>query len=188
MTAVMAATMADERPVQDDRRLCLGVIAGAHGVAGLVRVKSFTAEPQDLGAYGTLSDADGARQFRLAVVGRAPGKRAPDVLLARIDGVADRDAAEALKGTRLYVARSVLPAPDEDEFYQADLIGLAAELADGSAFGTVTAVHDFGAGDVLEVARPQESSVLLPFTRAAVPVIDVAGGRCVVVPPEAEDD
>ena len=104
--------------------------------------------------------------------------------IATLAEVRDRTAAEALKGTRLYVPRERLPQPDEDEFYAADLVGLRVELADGSAFGTVAAVFDFGAGDVLEVARPDGRPEMLPFTRTCVPVVDVAGGRVVVALPE----
>ena len=130
-----------------DSRICVGVIVGAHGVRGLVRVKSFTEEPADIAAYGPLGDAKCARQYALDVTGSAKG-----VLLARIDGVADRNAAEALKGTELYIDRDALPQPDEDEFYHTDLIGLPALLADGSAYGTVRALHEFGAGDMIEIA------------------------------------
>ena len=162
-------------------RICLGVIAGAHGVRGLVKVKSFTETAEDLTAYGPLTDEAGARRFELTVTGRAK-----DALLARIEGVADRDQAQALKGTRLYVARDALPALDEEEtYYHADLIGLAAEDRDGRPLGRVRAVHNFGAGDLLELdGGPDGPSLLLPFTQAAVPVVDLAGGRIVVEPPE----
>jgi 16S rRNA processing protein RimM len=159
--------------------VCVGVVAGAHGVRGAVRIKSFTADPADVAAYGPLTDESGARRFRLAVVGQSKG-----VVIARIDGVADRNAAEALRGVRLYVERSALPPPEEDEFYHADLVGMAAVQADGAPFGQVVAVHDFGAGDSLEIERPEGGTILLPFSRAAVPVVDVAARRLVVDPPE----
>jgi 16S rRNA processing protein RimM len=162
-----------------ERRVCVGVITGAHGVKGLVRVKSFTAEPTAVAAYGPLEDERGERCFEPEVVGAAKG-----VLLVRLPGVTDRDAAEALKGVRLYLRREALPEPEEDEYYHADLLGLAVALADGAPWGRVKAVHDFGAGASLEVERPQGATVLVPFTRAAVPVVDIAGGRLVVVPPE----
>lgn len=162
-----------------EQLLCVGVITGAHGVRGQVRVKSFTVEPADVAAYGPLRDAAGAERFELELTGSAKG-----VLLARIEGVGDRDAAEALKGTELYVPRDVLPDVDEDEFYHTDLIGLAAELADGSAFGTVRALHDFGAGDMIEIDLTDGASVVLPFTHAVVPEVDIEAGRVVVVPPQ----
>ncbi len=159
-------------------RVCLGVITGAHGVRGLVRVKSFTEVPEDVAAYGPLSDEDGARVLTLFVTGRSK-----DALLARVEGVVDRDQALALKGTRLYVPRDVLPALDEEQtFYHADLLGLAAEDPEGRPLGRVVAVHNFGAGDILELDG--EGPRLVPFTRQAVPVVDLEGGRLVVELPE----
>lgn len=161
-------------------RICLGTVSGARGLKGEVRVRSFTADPAAIGSYGPLTDEAGTRRFRLRV--KALGK-APEVI-AVLDGVADRTAAEALKGVKLYVERDALPAPeDEDEFYHADLIGLRADLDGGGSLGTVKAVHDFGAGTVLEVAGPEGKGVLLPFTRAVVPRVDLKEGRLVVVPP-----
>jgi 16S rRNA processing protein RimM len=162
-----------------ERRVCLGVITGAHGVKGLVRVKSFTADPEAITAYGPLEDESGARKFALALVGAAKG-----VLLARVDGVTDRDAAERLKSVRLYVSRDVLPPPEEEEYYHADLMGLAAFLEDGTPLGRVVAVHEYGAGDSLELQGADGRALIVPFTRAAVPVVDLAGGRLVVVPPD----
>lgn len=167
----------------DPDRVCVGVISGARGLRGDVRVKSFTAAPEDVAAYGPVSDEKGTRTFALTVAGRAGGH-----VIVRIEGVNDRDDAEALKGTRLYVARDALPEPDEDEYYVADLVGLAVErAAEGDVpepFGSVRAVHDFGGGDVLDVERADGSSVMVPFTRAAVPVVDIAGRRLVIDPPE----
>ena len=161
-------------------RVCLGVITGAHGVRGQVRVRSFTDEPAAVAAYGPVEDEAGALRFRLAVTGRAK-----DELVARIDGVADRDAAEALRGTRLFVERAALPPPaDPDEFYQADLVGLSAETVDGQALGRVVAVHEFGAGPLIEIVPDGGRALLVPFTRAVVPAIDLATGRMVVAPPE----
>ena len=163
----------------EDERLCVGVIAGAHGVRGLVKIKSFTADPANLTAYGPLTDASGARRYQVAVTGRAKG-----VLLARIEGVGDRDAARALRGARLYVARAALPEPEDEEYYHADLIGLAVEDRAGAPLGRVAAVQNFGAGDILEIERPDQGTLLVPFTKAAVPLVDPAGGRVVVEPPE----
>ena len=160
------------------RRVCLGVIAGAHGVRGQVRIKSFTEDPADLTAYGPLGDEAGTRRFEVTLTGRAKG-----VLVARVAGVSDREGAEALRGTRLYVARAALPEPEEETYYHADLIGLAVEDRNGRPLGKVSAVLNFGAGDVIEIARPEAASLMVPFTRTAVPVVDVAGGRLVVDPP-----
>jgi len=160
-------------------RICVGVITGAQGVRGAVRIKSFTAAPEDVASYGPVADETGQREFALRAVGRAKG-----VVIATIAGIADRDAAERLKGVRLYVARGKLPAPGEEEYYHADLIGLAAVLRDGTVLGQVRAVHEYGAGDSLEVARASGGTVLVPFTRAAVPEIDLAAGRLVIDPPE----
>ncbi|WP_026868440.1 ribosome maturation factor RimM [Inquilinus limosus] len=159
-------------------KVCVGQITGAHGVRGLVKVKPFTAAPEDLAAYGPVSDEAGTRHFTLDLLSWAK-----DQWIVRIDGVADRDAAAALRGLRLYVDRTALPETEEDEFYHADLIGLPAVLADGSRFGTVRAVFDFGAGEMLEIARPGAGAVMVPFTREAVPVVDIAGRRIVIDPP-----
>ncbi|WP_142849623.1 ribosome maturation factor RimM [Telmatospirillum sp. J64-1] len=158
--------------------VCVGVIVGAQGVRGAVRVKSFTADPLDVAAYGPVSDEQGKRSFRLKVVGEAKG-----VVICTIAGVTDRDAAEALKGVTLHVDRASLPEPEEDEFYHADLIGLAAELSDGSPFGRVRGIYDFGAGDVIEIGRNDGTVIMLPFTKAVVPMVDVKAGRLVVEPP-----
>jgi 16S rRNA processing protein RimM len=160
-------------------RICVGIITGAQGVRGAVRIKSFTAAPEDVAAYGAVADEAEKRSFALHIVGKAKG-----VVVAKIAGIEDRDAAEALKGVRLYVARSALPEPEAEEYYHADLIGLRAEQVDGALFGRVRAVHEYGAGDSLEVERPEGGTVLVPFTRAAVPVVDIAGGRVVIDPPE----
>lgn len=158
--------------------VCLGAIAGAHGIRGLVRLKSFTARAQDIAAYGPLQDARGARRFELALVGSSRG-----ALIARVNGVDDRNAAERLKGEKLYVARDRLPPTAVGEFYHADLIGLAAEWQDGTLFGCIIAVHDFGGGPSLEIERVTGDSVLVPFTTQVVPAVDIEGGRVVVAPP-----
>ena len=168
------------QPNSTPDRLCVGVVVGAHGIKGEVRIKSFTADPDDLDAYGPLSDEQGGRKFTVRRIGRGKG-----VVVCRIDGVPDRTAAEALKGQTLYIERNRLPAPAEDEFYHADLLGLAVEFPDGETVGAVAGLHDFGGGDVLEIRRivdgvPVSGTVMVPFTRAAVPVVDVSGGRVVV--------
>jgi 16S rRNA processing protein RimM len=156
----------------------MGVITGAHGVRGAVRVKSFTSDPASIIAYGPLEDESGARRLALTLDGTVRG-----MLIARIPGVADRNAAERLKGTRLYLPRAALPPTAEEEYYHADLIGLAVVLKDGTPFGRVRAVHDFGAGDSLEIERADGAAVLVPFTEAAMPVVDLAAGRLVLDPP-----
>ncbi|MDG2285275.1 MAG: ribosome maturation factor RimM [Alphaproteobacteria bacterium] len=158
-------------------RVCIGVIVGVHGVRGVVRVKNFAEDATDITTYGPLEDEAGKR-FTLKMQGQAKG-----VLLARIDGIDDRNAAEALKGTMLYVPREALPAPEENEFYHADLIGLRVEKMDGFELGTVLAVHDFGAGDLIDVRLVGSSqTVLLPFNETSVPVVDLEAGRLVVDP------
>ena len=161
--------------------MLVGVVAGAHGVRGAVRIRSFTERPADLAAYGPLTDEGGRRRIALTVAGPAPGAKGG--LIARIAGVEDRTAAAALRGLRLYVPRAALPAPAPDEYYCADLIGLAVELPDGSPFGRVAAVDNFGAGDVMEIVRPAAGALSVPFTKAVVPVVDPAGGRIVLDPP-----
>jgi 16S rRNA processing protein RimM len=172
-------------PRKDAQRICVAQIGAPHGVRGEVRIKSFTAEPMALADYGVLSTEDGARIFEIAAL-----RPAKDVLVARLAGIADRDAAEALRNLRLYVPRDRLPAAEEDEFYHADLIGLAAVRLDGTPLGTVAALHNFGAGDLIEIAPAEGGpTLLLAFTKAVVPEVDVAGGRIVVDPPKeiAED-
>jgi len=160
-------------------RVCIAQIGAAHGVRGEVRLRAFTEDPLSVRRYGPLETEDG-RRFEIEAV-----RPARDMLVARLKGISDRDAAERLTNLRLYVARDRLPKPADGEFYHADLIGLAATTADGAPFGTVKAVHNFGAGDLLEIEPAAGGmTVMLPFTDAAVPTIDLAGGRVVVDPPE----
>ena len=155
-------------------RVLLGVVAAPHGIRGAVRIKSFTEDPMSLGAYGPLSDESGRKEYRVEPLSAARG-----AVLARIEGVADRTAAEALRGLRLYVERARLPGTGEREWYEADLVGLKAVGTDGRDWGKVVAFHDFGAGSVMEVS----GGVMLPFTDEAVPEIDVAGGKVLIDPP-----
>lgn len=160
-------------------RVCVGAVSGVHGVRGVVRIKPFTETPEGVAAYGPVTDESGERRFEIALVGQHKG-----TALATLSGIRDRSAAEALKGLRLYVAREALPEPDEDEFYYEDLVGLTVETVGGEVLGKVVGVFDFGAGDVIEVQGSDRASVMLPFTRAAAPTVDIAGGRVVVDPPE----
>jgi len=161
-----------------EKRICVGIITGAHGVRGAVRVKSFTEQPRAVGRYGPLEDESGERQFELRVSGSAKG-----VVIARLAGITDRDQAEALRGLHLYLPRAALPEPKREEYYHADLVGLSAELADGTRLGSVRSIHDFGAGDTLEIVRAEGPPAMVPFTRAVVPIVDLAEGRLVVDPP-----
>ena len=173
-----AAAPIEPAPAGESRAktVCLGRIVGAHGVRGIVRVQSYAANPDDLTAYGALSDASGARRFAVSVTGHVKG-----LLLARIEGVDDRNAAEALRGTDLHIARAALPPTEGEEFYHVDLLGLRAENADGDALGRVSAIHDHGAGPIVEIQPPDGPSTLVPFTREHVPAIDIEAGRMVVV-------
>ena len=161
-----------------EKRVCVGAVGAAHGVRGAVRIKSFTANPEDIARYGPLEDESGERHFTLRITGAAKG-----VLIAQLSGVADRNRAEAVRGLRLYLPRAALPPPEDEEYYHADLIGLDAVLTDGTLVGEVRAVHDFGAGDTLEIARPDGPPAVVPFTKAVVPEVDLAAGRLVLDPP-----
>ena len=160
--------------------MLLGEIGRPQGLQGEVRIRSFTAEPAAIADYGPLEDEAGMRLFEiesLRVTAKALG--------ARLKGVESRDQAEALTGTRLFVPRSRLPEREEEEWYHSDLIGLAALAPDGATIGTVIAVHNFGAGDLLEIGPPGGgATVLMPFTRETVPEVDVEGGWLRIAPPE----
>ena len=157
-------------------RILLGVIGRPHGVRGLVHVQSYTADPTDLAGYGALSDESG-RAWTLAW--RSDG--VAQLTDAAGKPVADRNAAQALTNTKLFIERDRLPPPEEEEFYLSDLVGLQAVAPDGTALGQVLTVHDYGAGTSLEVGGA--APMIVPFTKACVPEIDVAAGRVVIVPP-----
>lgn len=166
-------------------RICVGAITGAFGVRGEVRLKSFCSEPAAIAAYAPLFTEDGAQSFTLTITRQVPG-----ALAARLSGVTTREAAEALRGTALFADRTRLPGLPDGEFYHNDLIGLAVLDTGGAALGTVRALHNHGAGDILEIALPgRKDTALIPFTRAAVPTVDLAAGRIIVDPPgEVGDD
>ncbi|GLH76882.1 ribosome maturation factor RimM [Bradyrhizobium sp. SSBR45G] len=164
--------------------ICVAKIGAAHGVRGEVRLWTFTEDPLAVLHYGPLTTKDGSRSFEVA-----KAREAKDHLVATIKGVADRNAAERLNGLELYVPRDRLPETDDDEYYHADLIGLAAETTSGAPLGRVLAIHNFGAGDIIEIAPPSGSTLLLPFTNAVVPTVDLAGGRVIIeLPGEIEGE
>ena len=160
-------------------RVCVGAIAGAFGVRGEVRLKSFCATPAAIADYAPLYSEDGSRAFDLVL-----GGSIPNGLAGRLSGIRSREEAEALRGMRLYADRDKLPALPDDEFYHADLIGLLVLDTGGAELGRVAAVLNHGAGDLLEIRRPGAETVLLPFTRAAVPTVDTGAGRIIADPPE----
>lgn len=162
-----------------DERICVGAVGGAFGVHGEVRLKSFTAEPEAIADYAPLSDESGDRSFEVQIV-----RPIAQGFAARLSGVRSKEDADALKGVRLYAPRARLPQLPDDEFYHADLVGLEVYDTGGVRLGRVRAVQNHGASDLLEVQVPGSSStVLLPFTRAAVPTVDLASGRIVADPP-----
>ena len=164
--------------------ICVARIGAAHGVRGAVKLWTFTEDPFAVKEYGPLTTRDGARQFEVTHV-----REARDHLVATLKGIATREDAERLNGIELYIAREKLPATDDDEYYHADLIGLAAVNAANEPLGRVTAIHNFGAGDIIEIAPTQGPTMLLPFTNAVVPTVDLAAGRVVIeLPQEIEGD
>lgn len=164
-------------------RICIGAILGAFGIAGEVRLKSFCSQPADIAAYGPLFTEDGARQFRISLTRPVAGGFG-----ARVTGVVTREQAEALRGTSLFIDRAKLPSLPDDEFYHTDLIGLDAIDTGGERLGKVLAVHNHGAGDIIEISSIRhKSALLLPFTKAIVPNVDLAAGRLIVDLPEISE-
>jgi 16S rRNA processing protein RimM len=165
-------------------QVCVARIGAAHGVRGAVKLWTFTEDPFAVTRYGPLATKDGARAFEVAHAREGKGH-----LVATLKGVTSRNEAERLNGIELYVARSKLPATDADEYYHADLIGLAAVTTADEPLGKVIAIHNFGAGDIIEIAPPNGATMLLPFTNAVVPTVDIAGGRVVIeLPAEIEGE
>ncbi len=160
-------------------RLLLGVVAGARGIKGEVKVKTFTGSPEDIVSYGALENKTGTTQYKVKLVGFSKG-----IPVVRIGGVSDRNQAEALRGTELYISRDKLPDTEgDDEFYHTDLIDLDAVFEDGTKFGTILRLHDFGAGDLLEVVpegKGPKSAVFIPFTNEMVPTVDLKAGQVVL--------
>lgn len=167
-----------------DARICVAKIGAAHGVRGEVKLWPFTEDPLAVLRYGPLSTKDGARQFEVA---RA--RAAKDHLVAALKGVATREDAERINGVELYISRDKLPATEAGEYYHADLIGLRVIGSQGEEIGKVAAIHNFGAGDIIEIAPLRGPTLLLPFTNAVVPTVDIAAGHVVIVAPsEIEGD
>ncbi|MCR9156383.1 MAG: ribosome maturation factor RimM [Rhodobacteraceae bacterium] len=161
-------------------KVCVGAIAGSFGVRGEVRLKSFTAIPEDIGSYTPLETEDGKRSFTVKIT-----RQIKNGLAARLSGITTKEEADALRGTQLFVPRDRLPSLPDDEFYHADLIGLEVTDTGGASLGKVLAVINNGADDLLELSAPgQKQTVLLPFTKAVVPTVDLAQGRIVADPPE----
>lgn len=165
-------------------KICVARIGAAHGVRGAVKLWTFTEDPFAVEAYGPLSTKDGARHFEVA-----SAREAKDHLVVTFRGITTRDAAERLNGLELYVPREKLPATEDDEYYHADLIGLDAVTTADEPLGRVVAIHNFGAGDIIEIAPESGTTILLPFSNAVVPTVDIAGGRVVIeLPREIDGD
>jgi 16S rRNA processing protein RimM len=165
-------------------QVCVARIGSAHGVRGAVKLFTFTDDPLAVRRYGVLSSKDGACRFKVTHARKAKGH-----LIATLTGVTTRRDAERLNGLELYIPRQRLPAPDKDEYYHADLIGLAAVTTLNYSLGRVVAIHNFGAGDILEIAPTKGATMLLPFSNAVVPMVDIAGGRMVIdLPQEIEGE
>jgi len=176
----VASRRPGHRATDGDARVCVAQIGAPHGVRGEVHLRAFTEDAMSVARYGPLEAEDRSRSFEIAAL--RPGRNG---LVARLAGIDDRDAAARLTNVALYVPRSRLPAiADQDTYYHVDLIGLAAVGPDGTPLGTVCAIHQFGAGDLLEMepeaGRKSGPTIVVPFTRAAVPVVDVAAGKVVV--------
>jgi 16S rRNA processing protein RimM len=165
-------------------RICVGAISGAFGVRGEVRLKSFCAVPEAIASYGPLWTEDGTRSFNVKIT-----RGVPQGLAARLSGISTKEEADALRGTQLFADRDRLPSLPDDEFYHTDLIGLVVSDTGGARLGTVRAVYNHGAGDILEIHEPgRKSALLLPFTKAIVPTVDLAAGRIVADPPQDVQD
>ena len=168
----------------DDKRILLGHIVGAHGIRGEVMIRSYAETPEDVGAYGLLSDAAGKRTYEIVTA-----KAGTKGVIARIKDVDDRTAAEALKGVDLYVDRAALPEPDDGEVYQADLVGMRAVTPEGADIGVVVGIANYGAGDILEIKRAGISETeLVPYIDAFVRAVDTEARRIVIVMPTYLDD
>ena len=156
-------------------QICVARIGAPHGIRGAVKLWTFTEDPLAVMSYGQLKTKDGARSFEVATA-----REAKDHLVATFKGVVSREDAERLNGLELYIPRDRLPETDDDEYYHADLIGLAAVTTTDAPLGRVIAIHDFGAGTIIEIAPPEGNTLMLPFTDAVVPTVDLKAGKVIV--------
>tara|TARA_B100001123_G_C15105673_1_gene945369 strand:+ start:140 stop:679 length:540 start_codon:yes stop_codon:yes gene_type:complete len=170
--------MSDTLEQPDVHSVCLGAVVGAHGLSGEVRIKSFTQHPENIAAYGPLFDEDTERSFELVNV-----RQRGNIVIARVAGINDRNSAQNIVGARLFVKRNALETLPNNEFYHIDLVGLRAERECGRPFGRVNAVRNFGTGDILEITRESNETVMVPFTSDIVPKVDIQGGCLVVALP-----
>ena len=161
-----------------DRKICVGQFAGAHGVRGLMKLRSFTGEPQAIFDYAPLATEDG-RVFKIVFKSAAK-----DHFLVEVEGIANKEEADALRGDRLYISRTKLPKTAQDEYYEAELIGLTVVDKSGKDYGRILGVHDHGAGVFLEIGQGKKDSFMLPFKDAFVPEVDVKAGKVVVAVPD----
>ena len=166
--------------VKDSKLICVGTLAGAFGVRGEVRLKSFTSNPDDIANYAPLLTENGDKSFEIVITGRLKNG-----LAARLSGVVKKEQADDLKGTKLFVPRDRLPSLQEDEFYYSDLIGMLVYDTGGNEIGKVQAVLNHGAGDLLEIHGANlKMSLMIPFTKEVVPTVDIVSRRIVTDPPD----
>ncbi len=176
----MPASNSNRPHANSDERVAVGVVVGAHGIRGQVKIKSFTTNPYDITAYGTILNKDGTRRFDLSIDAETKG-----TLIATLKGVKDRNAAELMRGTELFVAKDRIPEPEEDEFYYDDLIGLEVRAENGEVLGSISAVQNYGAGDVVEMKLASTNQKeLYPFTKATFPSLHIAEGYCIADLPD----
>jgi 16S rRNA processing protein RimM len=162
-----------------DRKICVGQFAGAHGVRGLVKLRSFTAEPEAIFTYVPLTDKEGGREFKIS--NKSASK---DLFIVAIEGIDNKEAADQLRGDRLYIPRDLLPPPRKNEYYEADLMNLIAVDENGKIYGNVMGVFDYGAGIFLEIGTSKKDSFMLPFNDVFVPTVDLDAGKMVITVPE----
>ena len=165
--------------MREDRKICVGMISGSHGVRGLLRLRSFTAIPEAISDYAPLTDETGKRRFEIEIKSTAK-----DFFIVQIEGVKSREDADALRGAKLFVSREKMPKTGKEEYYEADLIGLPVKDKSGNDFGSVRSIHDYGAGVFLEIGTSKESAFMLPFRDAFVPKLDLKEGLIVIDLPE----
>ena len=161
-----------------DNRICVGIVTGPHGLKGDVKLKSYPENPKDVAAFGPVTDKSGERQFDIRIL--SANQKG---LVVELSGVRGREAAEAIRGTELYMVRDLLPELEEDEFYYSDLVGLVVEDINGAAIGTVSLVDNYGAGEIIEVDLKDGGTEMYPMSREVVPTIDLKNGRVVINPP-----